>query len=206
VAEEAAAPKEKVLDPVKLAIGGLAAITSTLIGSTLGDSGTLIGVGLGSVVGGAASAIYGHLVDRAHGAIRKVKWTKRKIMAAVGGGTVIAAVSCAVVFVLITATQAATGKTLHGALTGKKDYGSVFTGTSTTPPTPQPSVTIAPTRVATETVIPSPSVTETEAPTVTVTPTTVAGTPTTVPTITSTPTEVPTVVPATVAPTGTVGP
>lgn len=185
-----------VNQPIKLLIGAAAAITATFIGSTLGDQGTLIGVGIGSVAGGTAAALYEHFVTKAHGLIHKVAWTRRRIMLAVSGGVGIAAFSCLAGFLLIGVIQASTGKTVHGAITGSHDYGNVLGHTSTTPPTP--AATLTPTETATATVIPSPSVTVTQVPTVTAAPTVVAGTPTSVPSVTSAPTEAPTEVPVTV--------
>lgn len=57
--------KDRLLSPLKLGAGALAAVTAALLGSLLGDNGTLIGVAFASVVSGAGATLYEHGARRA---------------------------------------------------------------------------------------------------------------------------------------------
>jgi hypothetical protein len=168
-------------------------------GSFFGDSGTLIGTATGSVIYSVAAEGFEYVAVKTHHATKglrkdhplqagknlaektvdehgkeiyrsKTRKLKRPWMLA-GSGLAIAGVSCAGAIAVMSATEAATGKTFHGAVTDTRDYGSTLASHSTTPPAPAPSFTPAST--------PSPSPTQTTVPTVT---------PTLVPTVVPSPT------------------
>lgn len=112
-----------------------------------------------------------------------------------GSGLALAAASTGTALVVMSATEAATGKTFHGALTDTRDYGSTFAH-STAPPSPAP--TPAP---SDESPSPSPSETLTTVPTLSPT---MGPSPTLIPTVVPSPTT--TVVPVTPSPSHPAGP
>jgi len=67
-------PEKKRLDvdPIQLAAGSLAAVTSAVAGSYLGVGGTLVGAGVGSVVATVGGAVYGHYLERTRQQVRSV--------------------------------------------------------------------------------------------------------------------------------------
>lgn len=155
--------KERVLSPLKLVAGAIAAMISTWIGSLSGDSGTLIGVGVGSVIAGGGSTLLEHFGKSAHS--KYGKWPSKRLvlkvsilkMSMIGAAATlgIAAVS----ILVITSVEASTGKTLHGITTGKQDYGTTLGGSSNThPPSPIPTPTSAPSPSVSVSVSKSPTI------------------------------------------------
>lgn len=114
------------------------------------------------------------LREQAEGQQKQERRLRPKPLMLAGSGLALAGVSFAGALAFMSATEAATGQTLHAVTTGTTDYGSTWSS-STTPPSPSisPPATADP-----STSPPSPSPTETLVPTVV---------PTVVPTITVTP-------------------
>lgn len=66
--------KKEGLSAKQIAAGALASVTTTVVASSLGVAGTLIGAGLGSVVSTVAAAAYSHSLEK--GASKLTKVTK----------------------------------------------------------------------------------------------------------------------------------
>jgi hypothetical protein len=162
--------KEKFIDPVALGLSALTAVSSALIGSLFGVSGTLLGIAIGPVAYGCIYPVYELCVHKAHSRLLKLP---KKAMIGVIAGTVVFGGIGALAFTAV--SEAATGKTLYGTVTGSRSYGSSFGTTATTPPSPAPSyipsASYSPSPSATVTVSPSsspsPSPSSSPAPSVT---------------------------------------
>jgi hypothetical protein len=127
--------KERLVDPVKIGASGAAAVGTTIIGSFFGDSGTLIGVFLGSVESGVFAAYFDHGVRKAIAHRHHIRPPKLRITWFAWG---IGVLSLIVLLACVAVTEASTGKTLHGLVTNTADYGSTFSHT-THPPAPAPA-------------------------------------------------------------------
>jgi hypothetical protein len=175
--------KKRFVNPVELGLSGATAVTSTLVGSVFGVDGTLVGIGVGPVIYGTVYACYEWGFNQAHGRLAKLP---RKLMVGVIAGTAFVGAMGAVTITAV--CEAATGKTLHGVVTGTRSYGSSFGATYTAPPSApaSPSYSGSPSAPASPT--PSPSVTVTVSPSglYTAAPSQVP-TPTTSPVVTYTP-------------------
>jgi hypothetical protein len=132
--------KERLVDPVKIGASGAAAVGTTIIGSFFGDSGTLIGVFLGSVESGVFAAYFDHGVRKAIAHRHHIRPPKLRVTWFAG---VIGVLSLIVLLACVAVTEASTGKTLHGLVTNTADYGSTFSHT-THPPAPAPASSPAP--------------------------------------------------------------
>ena len=65
------------LDPIQVAAGTLAAVTSAVGASFLGVGGTLAGAGVGSVLATVGGAVYGHYLERTRQQVRSVVFRNR---------------------------------------------------------------------------------------------------------------------------------
>lgn len=64
--------KSKLLNPIQLAGGALAAVTSAAVGSNLGVAGTLGGAAVASVVAGVAGALYTRGLENTRDGVKKI--------------------------------------------------------------------------------------------------------------------------------------
>jgi hypothetical protein len=141
------------LNVVQLVAAALAAITSAVVASFFGVAGTVIGAGIGSLVGTLGTAVYSHSLRRTQARLRgasrlvKVGGTERRH---VRWQPVV--VSTFLVFALamagITAAEAGFGRTMWSLVTGRHGSGQSTTigqlaGTepATTTPPPAPAAT-----------------------------------------------------------------
>lgn len=160
--------KKKLISPLKLLAGAGAAVTATVIGSFFGDEGTLIGVATGSVVSGAAAALYEHAAVKAHEKAKKRQQLLRQnrlsqaetvILSAVGRsaprrsgsfprqlvkGAAAGTAACLALIGGVTVAEALSGHTLHGLITGTNDQGYSVGTNHSQPPSPTITVTVAP--------------------------------------------------------------
>lgn len=182
--------QRKKLEPLALVASALASVTSMFIGSLFGDSGTLIGTAVGSIVSGSAVVVYENFATFTASRLKKTtgrlyahdpdatriipshqarKHRKTLIWA---GGALTAGLCVVGCFAILTLTEAASGKTLHGVTTNTRDYGYTLGTTSTTPPSPAPAVvppvshsaTTEPSQQWTPSTVPSPSVSPSAVP------------------------------------------
>jgi hypothetical protein len=141
----------------KLTIAAAAAVTSAVVGSLFGDTGTLTGVACGTIVSGAAAEVYGWVVDRGR---RRLSRLPRHVAARVAAGIAVTAVALPLG---LQAAEAAAHKPLHAIMTGAAEKGSTFGGTTTYTPAPGPSPTglapgtLAPTYAGSTSPSPSPA-------------------------------------------------
>jgi hypothetical protein len=144
----------RILSPLSLAISAAAFATSAVIGSLLGNNGTLIGGVAGAVVSTGSTSVYEHLAGQAHhlSKLRQFEpgWLRAAITHIPRKVLVTAATSAALVtgggYAAIAATE--TGilhKPLSAAITGRHATGTSFTGTTTTTPSPRATLTPEPT-------------------------------------------------------------
>lgn len=134
------------MEPLALLAGAGASVTSMIIGSYFGDSGTLVGAASGSVVYGVTATWYENFAARAHARMRRGKdpdattiipvaqYRKHKRLALALSGIALALVSCGAAYAVLGMAEAASGKTLHGLITNSADYGSSWTHEKTPPP------------------------------------------------------------------------
>lgn len=189
---------------IKIAIAATASVTSTLVGSLFGVNGTLIGVGVGSLISGVATEIYGYAAERAkhHFKVPRLRFRGRVFY-----GVAITAVTAAFAFGVLQVVEASAGKPLHAITTGAKhEYGSSIGGVATTPPAPVPTTplpSVSYTTLPGSPLPPSGQATTpppTAAPPTTAAPTTVPASP--VPTVTPSGTPVPSPTPTIQTPDG----
>jgi hypothetical protein len=146
--------------PVKWVVSAAAAVTSVLIGSLFGDTGTLIGTAVGSILSGAAAAGYEYVIVKSSRKLKRVgplgavqhpagKFPWRKV--AIVGAATVAITELGVIGVVLV-TEEASGQTLHGVVTQSHDYGTSFSHS-----TVQPSITPAPAYSPSFSPSPSPS-------------------------------------------------
>lgn len=151
--------EEKKLSPVTLAAGAVASVTSMLVGSLLGDAGTLLGAAVGSITYSAGAFWYEHGARKAHAKLtaRKAQdvahaqpgkhplqvrqsWTPGRRIATIAGTLALCICSALVTLVAI---EGATGKTLSSSFGGPAQYGTTIGGYTTkspaSSPPPQPS-------------------------------------------------------------------
>lgn len=158
-------PKRNFDDYIKLVYGGVAAIATPIIGSVFSTIGTRVATFAGAIISGAIVLTLSRADQRVRTHAKKIHikgtdWkVSEKTLKRAGVGTLVAIGSACLVIGLTYGVEAATGKTLHGLVTGTKSYGTTFGSSGTTPPkpsvtTPAPSQS-APTNLAS----PSPSIT-----------------------------------------------
>ncbi len=135
-------------------------MAAALAGSALGNSGTLAGAGIASVISGAGGVMLEHAGKKVHTRVYSIKHTATRLgIAAAGAVAAIAIVS----FSVITSVEASTGKTLHGLVTGSKDKGTTVGSlmgsapSQSTSPSPSPSPTATSPTATSSTPIQSPS-------------------------------------------------
>lgn len=130
--------KSEGLSPLKLAASGTAAVGSTLLGTALGDSGTIAGVFVGSLASGVIAAYFERGGRRAAAVLQPGKLTTHKLHLTklVNGRVILAAgaITATALFGVISLAEASTGTTLHGIVTHTADYGTTLGGSSSTPP------------------------------------------------------------------------
>src|SRR5258708_2797257 len=101
-------------------------VTSAYIGSLIGVNGTLIGTGVGAVIGGAATEGYQAVLDRGKHHLKSIKRRNRRIAMA----------ACAIVATAVagygglTVVEAAANKPLHAITTGAHESGTSIGGSS----------------------------------------------------------------------------
>lgn len=152
----------------KLGISAAAMVTSAYVGSLIGVNGTLIGTGVGAVIGGAATEGYQVVLDRGKHHFKSIKRRNRRIAMA----------TCAIIATAaagyggLTIVEATANKPLHAITTGAHESGTSLGGTSSHSPaevvTPsshvsspaasslQPSATLSPSS-SSPSAIPTPS-------------------------------------------------
>jgi hypothetical protein len=151
--------QERFIDPLKITAAVAAALGSTIIGSLLGDSGTRIGL----IIGTVASSLIVASVERSGrkaAALAKGRITVKHLDQFMNGRIILVAgaITLAGLVGVTAGVEAATGKTLHGVVTNTADYGSSFANSSHTPPHPNPKITLTPSPSVSSSAISSPSV------------------------------------------------
>jgi hypothetical protein len=108
-------------------------VTSAYVGSLIGDKATLIGTGIGAIVGGGATEIYQAILDRGKHHFKSINRRHKQYMAA--GLTTLA---CAAIgYGGLTLVEATANRPLHAITTGSHETGTSIGGTSSAP-TSQP--------------------------------------------------------------------
>jgi hypothetical protein len=170
----------------KLGISAAAMITSAYVGSLIGDKATLIGTGIGAVVGGGATEIYQAILDRGKHHFKSINRRHKQYMAA--GLT---ALACAAIgYGGLTLVEAAANRPLHAITTGSHETGTSIGGTSSAPTSQPEDVRSSSASPSSSSFSPSPSATSSA--------TSISPTPTTIPS-TVVPSTHPAVVPSTSA-------
>lgn len=155
-------PKRNFDDYIKLIYGGVAAIATPIIGSVFSTIGTRVATFAGAIISGAIVLTLSRADQRVRTHAKKIHikgtdWkVSEKTLKRAGVGTLVAIGSACLVIGLTYGVEAATGKTLHGLVTGDKSYGTTFGSSGTTPPKPS-ATTPAPSQSAAPTNLPSPS-------------------------------------------------
>ena len=151
----------------KLGISAAAMVTSAYVGSLIGDNGTLIGTGIGAVVGGAATEGYQIILDRGKHHFKSIKLRHKRMVTA---GLAIVATGV-VGYGGLTLVEAAANKPLHAITTGTHESGTSLGGGSSSVPEPS-----APSSSASSTSSSSASPSPTSSPTLTSSPSAIPST------------------------------
>ena len=134
--------KEPTLKLTQLIAGAAAVVTaSVVIGSLFGPKGTVVSIALGSLVTGAATAIYEKVIRQAQNLAKNrhrvvehghaVEIISREAKKAARPRYILTGLAAAAACLIVTlggisAVEAAVGRTLHGILTGTNDRGYTF--------------------------------------------------------------------------------